>query len=68
MLVFSFSLLLLSLVVNVYFYMQLKETKSQLRIEKWQNSILVDSFDKYITTKQREVNDSKAAQDTTAAN
>ena len=48
--------------------MQLRETKSQLRIEKWQTSILVDSFDKYIKTKQREVDDSKAAQNITAAN
>ncbi len=45
MLVFSISLLLFSLLVNVYLYMQLKETKSQLRIEKWQAGILVDSFD-----------------------
>lgn len=67
MLVLSISLLFLSLIVNVYLYMQLKETKSQLRIEKWQNGILVDSFDKYITTKQREVNESKAAKNTTTA-
>lgn len=68
MLVFSISLLLASLFANVYLYMQLKETKSQLRIEKWQNGILVDSFDNYIKIKQREVNDNKAAKDTTAAN
>lgn len=68
MITLSLSLFLLSLTANVYLYMQLRETKSQLRIEKWQTSILVDSFDKYIKTKQREVDDSKAAQNITAAN
>jgi len=66
MLVFSISLLLFSLLVNVYLYMQLKETKSQLRIEKWQAGILVDSFDHYIKLKTKET-DGNAADGTTAA-
>ena len=48
MITLSLSLFLLSLTANVYLYMQLRETKSQLRIEKWQASILVDSFE-YMT-------------------
>ena len=66
MLVFSISLLLLSLFANMYFYLQLKETKSQLRIEKWQNSILIDSFDQYIRVKTKGT-DGKATDSTTAA-
>jgi len=66
MLVFSISLLLLSLFANMYFYLQLKETKSQLRIEKWQNSILIDSFDQYIRVKTKETDD-KATDGTTTA-
>jgi hypothetical protein len=66
MLVFSLSLLLLSLLANLYFYLQLKETKSQLRIEKWQNSILIDSFDQYIRVKTKGT-DGKATDSTTAA-
>ena len=50
----------------MYFYLQLKETKSQLRIEKWQNSILIDSFDQYIRVKTKETDD-KATDGTTTA-